>query len=116
MFKLVEVKSNENNKSIKSNKSLRSNNSDPKEQAVFEEGKIQKIYDAIQQLTNRIISLQLQQAKIPGLEKKIGEAAALNKSLDIQGNYLSQKINGFNYEINDIKERLEEVEEQGGSY
>ena len=58
----------------------------------------------------------MQQAKIPGLEKKIGETAALNKSLEIQGNYLSEKINGFNYEINDIKERLEEVEEQGGSY
>lgn len=83
---------------------------------MYEDGKMEKIYEAIQELTNRIISLELQQAKIPGLERKVGEAAALNKSLEIQGNYLSEKINGFNYEINEIKERLEEVEEQGGSY
>lgn len=83
---------------------------------MYEDGKLEKIYEAIQELTNRIISLELQQAKIPGLERKVGEAAALNKSLEIQGNYLSEKINGFNYEINEIKERLEEVEEQGGSY
>lgn len=76
---------------------------------MYEDGKLEKIYEAIQELTNRIISLELQQAKIPGLERKVGEAAALNKSLEIQGNYLSEKINGFNYEINEIKERLEEV-------
>ena len=34
----------------------------------------------------------------------------------MQGKYLSDKINGFNEEIRDIKDRLEEVEEQGGSY
>lgn len=67
-------------------------------------------------LTNRIISLELQQAKIPGLERKLQETATLFKSLETQGNYLSEKATNLNHEIADVKERLEEVEEQGGSY
>lgn len=83
IFRLVQVNNSPNLNSKShgqpdnhSNKSNRSHDSDPREQQIFDDNvqamdKINKISSSIEQLTNRIISLEFQQAKTLSMEKKL---------------------------------------------